>query len=82
MEKDRFITASEIGSYTFCRRAWRLNQDGAPSTLGPERTAGVKLHQQHGDRVRRAEIFVGGLSTALYIAAILLTAVALWLGLG
>ena len=51
---DRFITASEIGTWCYCKRAWRLQQLGYPSTLTQERMAGTRYHQTHFQNLRRA----------------------------
>jgi hypothetical protein len=54
MPREKYVTASELGSYLFCRRAWHLDQHGVPSTLEPERAAGVAFHHQHGQTVQAA----------------------------
>ncbi len=76
MPKERYVRASEIGSYVFCRRAWHLDQRGVPSTLEPERAAGIAFHQQHGQQVQSAN---RARSTAPWfaIAAIVLVVLAL-----
>ena len=54
MSPPRYIRASEINTYLFCKRAWHLGQRGEVSSLGPQRAQGVAFHQQHGDQVRVA----------------------------
>jgi hypothetical protein len=54
MPNSRYIRASEINSYLFCRRSWHLGQRGETSSLGLERAQGVAFHQHHGDQVRVA----------------------------
>jgi hypothetical protein len=71
-----YTRASEVGTYVFCRRAWWLERQGAPSSRGPERTAGTAHHVRHGERVAAGER-AGGVARVLLIAA----AVLLLLGL-
>jgi hypothetical protein len=54
MSPPRYIRASEINTYLFCKRAWHLGQRGEVSSLGPQRAQGAAYHQQHGDQVRSA----------------------------
>jgi hypothetical protein len=42
--RDRYIRASELRSFEFCERAWRLERDGKPSTLERERAEGRREH--------------------------------------
>lgn len=51
---DRFITASEIGTWCYCRKAWQLRQRGCPSSLTEERAAGVRYQQSHNRDIRIA----------------------------
>jgi hypothetical protein len=37
---DRYVMASELKSFAFCRRAWFLEHHGAESALVGERTRG------------------------------------------
>jgi hypothetical protein len=67
----RYINASEVGTYLFCRRAWAFQREGAPSTREPERQAGTTYHVQHGERVAAAER-TGGLSRALLVIALMM----------
>jgi hypothetical protein len=67
----RFVNASEVGTYLFCKRAWRFQQQGAPSAREPERAAGTAYHIQHGKRVAAGER-AGRLVSALLLVAIVL----------
>ena len=44
---DHFISASEIGTWCYCRKAWHLRQLGCPSSLTEERAAGLRYHESH-----------------------------------
>jgi hypothetical protein len=76
-----YVTASEIGGYAFCRRAWLLDRRGVPTTLEPERVAGVAFHERHGHHVRAASQ-ARGLAPWFAIAAIVLIVLALLLAIG
>ncbi len=49
-----FISASEIGTWCYCQRAWYLQQLGQPSALTAERVAGTRYHQRHFQKLRTA----------------------------
>jgi len=51
----RFISASEIGTWCFCKKAWHLSQSGDQRSLTDERTAGVRYHKDHNRRLRAAQ---------------------------
>ena len=51
---DRFISASEIGSWCYCKKAWHLSQSGYPSSLTEERVAGIQYHLSHNQDLRAA----------------------------
>ncbi len=52
---DKWIRASEISDYVYCRRAWWLRRvRGFSSQNARELAAGTTHHQQHGDLVRRS----------------------------
>lgn len=53
-EKDRLLSASEIATYLFCKRAWSLSRSGAISSLEAERLAGVEFHKAFSDDVGTA----------------------------
>ncbi len=44
---DRFISAAEIGTWCYCKKAWYLSQRGYPSSLTEERAAGIRYHESH-----------------------------------
>ena len=69
MAGERYVSASEIGGYVFCRRAWHLDRRGVPTTLEPERAAGVAFHERHGRQVGIASQ-ARGLAPWFAIAAI------------
>ena len=49
-----FISASEIGTWCYCKKAWQLSQCGYPSSLMDERAAGIRYHSAHNRRLRAA----------------------------
>lgn len=51
---NRFISASEIGTWSYCRKAWDLLRRGCPSSLTEDRAAGVRYHQSHNRDIRIA----------------------------
>jgi hypothetical protein len=55
--KERYVNASEIGTWVFCAKSWRLSQIGAPSSLQntTERREGSELHAAHSEQVGRAQ---------------------------
>ena len=53
---DRYITASELKSFAFCRRAWFLERQGAESALVSERARGRADHVSHGGAVQQANL--------------------------
>ena len=78
MASETYVTASEIGGYVFCRRAWHLDRCGVPTTLEPDRAAGVAFHERHGRQVRLASQ-ARGLAPWFAVAAIALAVLALLL---
>lgn len=65
------IRASEIGSYLYCRRAWRYRKDGVESENKAEMAAGTELHRQHGRKTLSA-LLLRTLGLILLLAAILM----------
>ena len=49
---DPYLSASDVNTFVFCRRALYLQQRGVASSLGEERAKGTAVHRQHGERVR------------------------------
>lgn len=64
------IRASQIGSYLYCRRAWRYQKDGVESQNRAELAAGTELHRQHGRKTLSAGL-LRALGMLLLLAAIL-----------
>jgi hypothetical protein len=55
MRRDgRLISASEIGTWCYCKKAWHLSQSGYQSSLTAERSAGIQNHKAHNRRLRVA----------------------------
>lgn len=67
----RIIRASEIGSYTFCRRAWWYHTQGAPSQNQAELAGGSAYHHRHGRQIIRAGALRAAGWVALFLAVIL-----------
>jgi CRISPR/Cas system-associated exonuclease Cas4 (RecB family) len=65
------IRASEIGSYLYCRRAWRYRKDGVESENKTELAAGTELHRRHGRKTLSA-LLLRTFGLILLLAAILL----------
>ena len=57
MRRDgRFISASEIGTWCYCKKAWHLSHRGYPCSLTEERAAGIRYHKTHNRRLRTARL--------------------------
>ena len=55
MRRDgRFISASEIGTWCYCKKPWHLSNSGYPCSLTEERAAGIRHHKAHNRRLRSA----------------------------
>ena len=68
---DNVISASEIGEYIYCNRAWWLRRiHGHRSQNVRELAMGTTHHAQHGRTVRRANLSQK-LALALLFAAVL-----------
>ncbi len=74
--RQRFINASEVGSFLYCRRAWAFQREGAPSTREPERQAGTAYHAHYGEKVA-----IGERTSTLSRAMLVIAMVLLLLGL-
>ena len=75
MRQERYINASEIGSYVFCKRAWFLARVQAPSELTAEREAGSAWHESHANQVASAsksKEFARAFATAFVILLLVL----------
>ena len=64
------IRASDIGSYLYCRRAWRYRRDGVESENQAELAAGTEIHRRHGLKTLSASL-LRTLGMILLLAAIL-----------
>ena len=51
---NRFIAASEIGNWCYCKKAWHLSHRGYPCSLMEERAAGIRYHKAHNRHLRAA----------------------------
>jgi hypothetical protein len=51
----RRITASELGTFTFCQRAWYLENQGEPSALTDARDRGATDHATHASAVLQGQ---------------------------
>lgn len=67
----RIIRASEIGTYLYCRRAWKYQRKGVPSQNVQEMALGAEIHRQHGRRVFAAGC-LRTLAFAMLLAAMVL----------
>ena len=47
----RVIKASEIGTYLYCRLAWKYQRKDVPSQNVREMAMGAEIHRQHGRKV-------------------------------
>ena len=75
------IRASEIGDWSFCRRAWYLaNRKTQPSLLQIERRqAGTEYHERHGRGIVQPSREIN--AEKLVLLLLLLLVVACWLTL-
>lgn len=54
-KKNKWIRASEIGEYLYCRRSWWLQRvQGLASQNVRELAEGTEYHQAHGRSVQKA----------------------------
>jgi hypothetical protein len=68
----RPIRASEIGAYTYCKRAWWYSSQGEVSENEVEMAAGTAFHHAHGRQVLAAGLLQLGGWIVLLVAVILL----------
>jgi hypothetical protein len=77
----RYITASEIGQFLYCRRQWSLDrkkkQSGKVEVLAPTdpRAIGIDAHQRHAEKVEQATQKNQRLTLVITIAALTLLAI-------
>jgi hypothetical protein len=74
---DRYIRASELRSFSFCRRARFLERKGIVSALQSAQTFGTADHQQHGVAAGRTT-GAARASSVLLIAGVIAFAVVAW----
>ncbi len=67
------IRASDIGTYLYCRRAWRYRINGQESANQAEMVAGTALHRAHGRAVFAAGMIRYAAWVALLLALVLFT---------
>lgn len=79
-KKNNYISASELGDYTYCALSWRLGSEGYSREASREALEkGIRHHEAHGRTVHKAArrtrlgrmIFIIGI--AAFIAAIALS---------
>jgi len=71
--ENRFISASEIGTWCYCKRAWYLQQLGQPSALTEERVAGTGYHERHFQKLRTTRGVRAVARTIVLVSLLLLT---------
>ncbi len=70
--RKKYLSASEIGSYVYCRRSWWLQSvQGEKSRNVRELAAGTEFHEEHG-RTLGFAVFVRRVAYVLLVACILL----------
>lgn len=74
---NHFITASEIGTWCFCCRAWYLQHLGHRSTLTKEQITGTQFHQTHLQSLRGAH----RQRAIARIVMLICLAILLWIGI-
>jgi CRISPR/Cas system-associated exonuclease Cas4 (RecB family) len=73
MKQRRFIRASEIGEYVYCRRAWWLHHSVGLEPAGRERRErGTALHTRHGRQVWFSHLLLLAAAALLVLALALL----------
>ncbi len=66
------LTASEIGTYVFCPRAWALKQLGYPSDNLQAMNEGTEFHHRFGMRARIIRILQALLFLVIICLAVLI----------
>jgi hypothetical protein len=54
IDRHTIITASEIGAFVYCAKAWHLQRCGAEAQ-SVDMDEGILFHQKHGAGISRAE---------------------------
>lgn len=70
--KQKVISASEIGSYLYCRRSWWYALQGIKGENQNALAAGKTHHQRMGRRIRRIRLFKKILIVLLILLVVLL----------
>ncbi len=74
-EDQPVISASELGEFAYCRRAWWLGRvQGLPSANRTGLARGQALHEGHGRRARHAESLRSAAAWVFLLAAVLTVA--------
>ena len=71
----RKVRASELGSFSYCQRAWWYQQQGMPSENQGAMDAGSHEHREYNRGVKLA-VFYWWLALAILVVAIVL---AIWI---
>lgn len=69
----RPISASEVGAYLFCARAWWYRRQGVKSNNQAELVAGLTWHQRHGRQTLLADLLRALAWLLVWVALILAT---------
>lgn len=72
MERRDYISASEIGEFVYCRRAYWLAQQGEARTVSRAMTQGSAAHKQLNDQVEEVTHKEERSSVGLVAALVLL----------
>lgn len=67
------LTASEIGSYIYCARAWWYRRNGVESSNQAVMDTGSDLHRQHGRQVAVYGLLRAAALISLLLALLLLS---------
>jgi len=73
---NHFITASEIGTWCFCSRAWYLQHLGYRSTSTKKQISGIQFHEIHLQSLRAAH----RQRAIARIAMLICLAILVWIG--
>ncbi len=58
MSEEEIISASEIGQWTYCHRAWYLARTGAENRNVRALRRGRRAHESHGRSLARAHVLL------------------------
>ena len=71
------ITASEVGEYAYCAKAWHLRRSGV-EPRGAQLAEGTAFHEQHGEWTAQAAHWEGRARRLFGVAFVLLCLLALY----